>query len=543
MKKFVSILLLTFIFSIKSDAQSYEMLQDFLEEGRFEELIAVSDSLISGGSSSPYLYQHRGDAYYYLNDIRNALINYTRALEEYQHSEITDPVLEMDCFSNIGGCYDELGINEKALQYHMKHRELAVHYLDTSQFTIGTYNCAISLMEMGRYGEAMPLFLEVYDMDVLLKDTAAIGFDLNALGYVHLEAGFIDKAIEYYQQSIRLLEGSSGTERSLATRWNNLGRAFLDKGNLDSASFFFKASFELHSELMDTINASERLISLGALENKRRNFAKALPFLNSAKVALEKHGVVDQLLQCDLELATSYRGLGEYRKAEELAKKVVRNSFENRSLSSRVNGYSLLSDIYEQTGRWQDALQANKNVQLCRDSLASKETKRALVEMQVRYEVDNMMQENELLKVETQLSIAQLEIAKKERLALWIGIVVLVAGAAAAIVAMYQRQALRRKLYDREVENLKLQVSALVGKADGKAEEISIDLLNAQIESPLSEREFEILASALKGNNNTQIAEELFVSVNTVKFHLKNVYDKLGVSSRNEALQFVIKQS
>ena len=36
--------------------------------------------------------------------------------------------------------------------------------------------------------------------------------------------------------------------------------------------------------------------------------------------------------------------------------------------------------------------------------------------------------------------------------------------------------------------------------------------------------------------SNEQIARELFVSVNTVKVHLKSLYRKLGVSSRREAV-------
>lgn len=51
----------------------------------------------------------------------------------------------------------------------------------------------------------------------------------------------------------------------------------------------------------------------------------------------------------------------------------------------------------------------------------------------------------------------------------------------------------------------------------------------------LTEREEEILGCIAKGHSNTQIALTLNVSENTVKFHLRNVYAKLGVGNRTEA--------
>jgi DNA-binding NarL/FixJ family response regulator len=51
----------------------------------------------------------------------------------------------------------------------------------------------------------------------------------------------------------------------------------------------------------------------------------------------------------------------------------------------------------------------------------------------------------------------------------------------------------------------------------------------------LSDRELEILAFVTRGAPNAQIARALWVSDQTVKFHLTRIYRKLGVSSRTEA--------
>jgi LuxR family transcriptional regulator, maltose regulon positive regulatory protein len=45
-----------------------------------------------------------------------------------------------------------------------------------------------------------------------------------------------------------------------------------------------------------------------------------------------------------------------------------------------------------------------------------------------------------------------------------------------------------------------------------------------------------VLALMVKGHTNMQIAEQLSIAVGTVKNHLKNIYAKLGVHTRVEAL-------
>jgi NarL family two-component system response regulator LiaR len=52
----------------------------------------------------------------------------------------------------------------------------------------------------------------------------------------------------------------------------------------------------------------------------------------------------------------------------------------------------------------------------------------------------------------------------------------------------------------------------------------------------LSERELEVLKLAAKGMSNKDIAEQLFLSVRTVQTHLANIFTKLDVGSRTEAI-------
>jgi len=58
--------------------------------------------------------------------------------------------------------------------------------------------------------------------------------------------------------------------------------------------------------------------------------------------------------------------------------------------------------------------------------------------------------------------------------------------------------------------------------------------------SPLSQREREIVALVAQGFKNREMAEKMFISEQTVKNHLHNIFDKLGVSDRLELALYAI---
>ena len=68
---------------------------------------------------------------------------------------------------------------------------------------------------------------------------------------------------------------------------------------------------------------------------------------------------------------------------------------------------------------------------------------------------------------------------------------------------------------------------------------IKSDELNLLIYKILTEREQDVFKELSKGTTNNEIAKTLFISVNTVKTHLKNIYGKLNVKNRTQAVKKV----
>lgn len=73
-------------------------------------------------------------------------------------------------------------------------------------------------------------------------------------------------------------------------------------------------------------------------------------------------------------------------------------------------------------------------------------------------------------------------------------------------------------------------------QANRHVPELALDKLNKHLLAPLTEREFEVIRLMYAGKTNQQIADELYIAMNTLKKHINNAYFKLDVSSRTTAV-------
>lgn len=84
--------------------------------------------------------------------------------------------------------------------------------------------------------------------------------------------------------------------------------------------------------------------------------------------------------------------------------------------------------------------------------------------------------------------------------------------------------------------SLEIAISNYAEKQHHGLPELNMEKLNRFLASPLSDREFDILRLVYQGITNSQIAETVFISLNTVKTHLKNIHLKLDANTRLEVI-------
>ena len=68
-----------------------------------------------------------------------------------------------------------------------------------------------------------------------------------------------------------------------------------------------------------------------------------------------------------------------------------------------------------------------------------------------------------------------------------------------------------------------------------------MNFIQISIAETLSAREFEVLELIGRGCKNREIAQELQIEERTVRFHVENILDKLGVSNRTEAVCYAFR--
>ena len=69
-----------------------------------------------------------------------------------------------------------------------------------------------------------------------------------------------------------------------------------------------------------------------------------------------------------------------------------------------------------------------------------------------------------------------------------------------------------------------------------------VDSFHRNTQSPLSERETEVLAKLSEGKSYKSIADQLDIGLTTVKFHIKNIYIKLQVNNKEDAISLAKKE-
>lgn len=100
----------------------------------------------------------------------------------------------------------------------------------------------------------------------------------------------------------------------------------------------------------------------------------------------------------------------------------------------------------------------------------------------------------------------------------------------------------RMRQLQNENQAMRTEILAYTNKIESLSAELAKNQKgddNYFIRFDLSQRENEILTLITEGKSNKEIAECLFISVNTVKYHIKNIYQKMDISSRREALGLV----
>ncbi|MEO9481913.1 MAG: tetratricopeptide repeat protein [Ekhidna sp.] len=430
-----------------------------------------------------------------------------------------------------GIAYGKRGIEDSALFYLNRSIEISESQSFNYLITRAGNAKGLTLFHAGRYENAIQTYQEalmVAEENDFREEESTI---LGNMGGVYFQMDDYTAAIKYSQKSL-----------DIAIEINDIDD--IAYGNLRLAVVYEEIdSLELsilhNSKASKSAEKLKNYVLLTYIEKTLGNIHKKLDRLDSslyhhkrARYFAELEGEQENIASTTIEIARVHLENGQFEMAESEALNNLAISNANSYPLQAKLAHDVLYQIALKRNDYKKALRERNEYLIINDSLNAVDTKERIAELEIKYET---------AKKEKEIIEANTEIERKERFQqfLYIIIATVVVFSTIGLLLLIQRFRLKKALLFQEINTLRVQINSIFGGETQKLD-LTLDQINEGLFKPLSEREYEILNEAISDKTNSEIADTVFVSVNTVKTHLKNIYLKLGVSNRKEALEALL---
>tara|TARA_R110002074_G_scaffold104295_1_gene225198 strand:+ start:30926 stop:32488 length:1563 start_codon:yes stop_codon:yes gene_type:complete len=446
-------------------------------------------------------------------------------------------------YLNLGIAYGQLNQVDSSFFYLDKAEKLAKN--TQSNFVLAMINNTRGLVYMGKaeYEASLAAYQEVMKLaegknDDKLNDVLSKTY--GNLGGVYYQLGQMDKALETTKKCLALSEKIQDTtdmalnHLRLAMVYNDLDQ--LDEGisHLNDARRFFK-----------NLNNTTMLVyaenSLGKIFEKKGQFNDAFTHYKAAHEWATTVGEQEEYVLTLLAMGRISLKQSKLADAETYAMDALAFSKEKGFADSEKSAYDLLYQLALKKNNTKQALAyRNAYIQLT-DSLNSVDVKERVAALETQYETAKKEKEIQKLTYESQLKDANLAEARNAQIALLTGAAAIILILVVFFTARYKKEKAEREAQALQMEALQKRFMELHSSPSELSVDLDMEELNKKLHTPLTEREFETLKLCVAGKTNTDIAKQLFITISTVKYNLRNAYSKLGVSNRKEAFQFMLR--
>ncbi|WP_456423715.1 LuxR C-terminal-related transcriptional regulator [Lutibacter sp.] len=443
----------------------------------------------------------------------------------------------------LGASYNRKGLAarynydyESSITYHKR----ALNYLNKTTDTLLKIKClnnlGVSYRKLNLEKEAFTFYFQALDLSEKIKNKKSITIALTGIGNVFIDTKEYEKALYYFKRVYKYdLKNKNirGQEYSLS----NIGEAYLYKKSYDSAYFYINKALELTKEYKHRQREAIRYNLLGLLFQQRGEFYKSTNFYKEAIPLFTKENNIRYLSNTLINVGKNQLHLGEYEKAIENITIGLNSAKTIKSKENISLGYNALVDYYTITKNYKKALDSYKIATAFSDSIVNEASQKSIISTQVEYEtakkdaqIQQLAKDNELSKNKAKTNFNRLIIISSLGL---VGIIVLL-----YLLRLYRKNSdLELENKNSELQNYLLQINELKEKATNKTL-IETEKINDNFsEFGLSKREIEVLEYISDGLSNDEISKKMFVSNNTIKTHIKNIYSKLDVKNRIQAIK------
>lgn len=439
--------------------------------------------------------------------------------------------------------------------------------------------------QLGRSDSSLLFLNKCIDNSRLVDDDYNLMRAYNSKGVLLRIQGQHDTSLESFQNAEKIADKHTAVRFSQFKSGvlGNIGGIFYQLKDYNSARSYSTRGLEIAKQHSDTSEMADGYLRLAIVAQAQDSLSQSLDYNKQASLYLETLGDYNTLAFVENNLGNIYKDQMDYESAlvhhkksneyadilgEEAIKahtllsigeshfqlKNLTKSYENAMSGLRIaergnfpihtkNAHNLLYKIALEERDFEKALEERNAYLVVNDSLNTADAQERLAEVETKYETSKKEAEIERLELDNQ--VQELQLSKTRNLLVGsIVIAIILIGGGVVFVSLRNRRIKAERLaQEHQMDALKQRLLELQMESSSMELTYELEDLNDKLHTPLTEREHDTLTLSLTGKSNNEIADELFVSVNTVKFHLRNIYQKLGVTNKKEAKEYVAKSS
>jgi LuxR family maltose regulon positive regulatory protein len=383
-------------------------------------------------------------------------------------------------------------------------RSVATSILGDASWVNGNLDEAVQA-----YTEAIKIGREANNLNMVIIANSNIADIFMIQGQLH-------RAADTYTQSLQMAVRPDGQRSPLAEKiYAGMGRLFYEWNRLDDAEQNIRQCMELSRIWRDTGQQAYAYAIQARLEQARNNPEKAQEAIREAELLIGEHPLSPHwTIQVRADLARVWLAQGNLERPSQRIQK--RNlKIEDEIPYQRESEYVLLLRVLLARGDQEAAI-----------TLSNRLLQQAETTGQMRLVIEILILKALAFqgKKETEQALAALEralsLAQPEE-----------------YVRMFldEGEAMTRLLCQAQSRQVGNGYAAVLLSKIGKISGMTQPSMRLLIE-PLTTREVEVLKLIEAGRSNEEISEQLVISIATVKRHISNIYAKLGVKSRTQAI-------
>ena len=355
---------------------------------------------------------------FHANQTENALRYYNRALNHFEKfsytreqitalegiSEIYSSVRNYEMASSylVRAIRIAQSINDRDLQIAL-HRQLGDIYLNQNSFTR-------AYQEFSKVNEILgdEAYLSTDDLRVQSETYRKIGL-------VYRNLGQFEQSLLAFRKAAAIGSNVNLTDEQMA---DNLQIAFslylLEQ--LDSALIYYNKVLAHYQLQNDTIPVIEVLIDIGDVFFEKKQYRQAVASFNRAFQYAQSVGLLQEQVTALVNISRCYGAFGDYPSSTDYLNQALEIATRENLTTSAAEVYRYLSQVYEEEGRFSQALDYYKLWAELRDSIYSEESGQKLARMQILYEITQKERENEILRQNNEIQELQLTKTQYQRM-------------------------------------------------------------------------------------------------------------------------------